>query len=110
MAGACGGCRSFFRRGHVPRHLWLILEVTISTQLRLLSRAYSPPSSMRRTMLNRVAGAAIASACYAMASPTAAFAQAGGSELVVRIDRLENQIRQLTGQLEQLQYRNQQLE
>jgi len=61
-------------------------------------------------MLNRVAGAAIASACYAMASPTAAFAQAGGSELVVRIDRLENQIRQLTGQLEQLQYRNQQLE
>ena len=31
-------------------------------------------------------------------------------ELTVRIDRLENQIRQLTGQIEQLQYRNQQLE
>jgi tol-pal system protein YbgF len=31
-------------------------------------------------------------------------------DLVVRIDRLENQIRQLTGAIEQLQFRNQQLE
>jgi len=31
-------------------------------------------------------------------------------ELTTRIDRLENQLRQMTGQLEQLQYRNQQLE
>src|SRR5581483_12314189 len=38
------------------------------------------------------------------------FAQADAAELVVRIDRLENQIRQLTGAVEQLQYRNQQLE
>ncbi len=30
--------------------------------------------------------------------------------LVTRIDRLENQLRQMTGQMEQLQYRNQQLE
>ncbi len=33
-----------------------------------------------------------------------------GSELMMRIDRLEAQIRQLTGAVEQLQYRNQQLE
>src|SRR5260221_243842 len=33
-----------------------------------------------------------------------------GSDLIVRLDRLENQIRQLTGAIEQLQYRNQQLE
>lgn len=32
------------------------------------------------------------------------------SELTVRIDRLENALRQLTGTIEQLQYRNQQLE
>jgi len=32
------------------------------------------------------------------------------NDLVVRIDRLENQIRQLTGAIEQLQFRNQQLE
>jgi tol-pal system protein YbgF len=32
------------------------------------------------------------------------------SELVVRLDRMENQIRQLTGIVEQLQFRNQQLE
>lgn len=39
-----------------------------------------------------------------------AVAQGAGSDLVVRIDRLESQIRQLTGAIEQLQYRNQQLE
>ncbi|WP_029004191.1 tol-pal system protein YbgF [Azorhizobium doebereinerae] len=32
------------------------------------------------------------------------------SELLMRIERIENQLRQLTGQIEQLQYRNQQLE
>jgi tol-pal system protein YbgF len=37
-------------------------------------------------------------------------AQAGPSDLSVRLDRLENQIRQLTGSIEQLQFRNQQLE
>ena len=61
-------------------------------------------------MLNRIALAAIASACCVTANPTAGVAQVGAPELLVRIDRLENQIRQLTGQLEQIQYRNQQLE
>jgi tol-pal system protein YbgF len=37
-------------------------------------------------------------------------AQVSGSDLVVRLDRLESQIRQLTGVIEQLQFRNQQLE
>ncbi|HLK84588.1 MAG TPA: tol-pal system protein YbgF [Xanthobacteraceae bacterium] len=59
-------------------------------------------------MSNRVAFAAVA-ACV-IAIPTTAFAQAGTAELLVRIDRLENQIRQLTGEIEQMQYRNQQLE
>jgi tol-pal system protein YbgF len=35
---------------------------------------------------------------------------AAGGDLVVRLDRLESQIRQLTGTIEQLQFRNQQLE
>jgi tol-pal system protein YbgF len=39
-----------------------------------------------------------------------AWAQASESELVTRIDRLEASIRDLTGSVEQLQYRNQQLE
>src|SRR5258707_6019053 len=39
-----------------------------------------------------------------------ATAQLSASDLVVRLDRLENTIRQLTGSIEQLQYRNQQLE
>jgi tol-pal system protein YbgF len=37
-------------------------------------------------------------------------AQGGGSDLAVRLDRLENQLRQMTGAIEQLQFRNQQLE
>jgi tol-pal system protein YbgF len=37
-------------------------------------------------------------------------AQVSASDLVMRIDRLEAQIRQLTGAIEQLQHRNQQLE
>ena len=60
-------------------------------------------------MLNRAAFAAI-TASWFLVSPTVAFAQVGTAELLVRIDRLENQIRLLTGQLEQMQYRNQQLE
>jgi tol-pal system protein YbgF len=37
-------------------------------------------------------------------------AQMSGSDLLLRLDRLEAQVRQLTGTIEQLQYRNQQLE
>jgi tol-pal system protein YbgF len=37
-------------------------------------------------------------------------AQMSATDLMVRLDRLENQIRQLTGVVEQLQFRNQQLE
>ncbi len=37
-------------------------------------------------------------------------AQLSASDLMMRIDRLEQQIRQLTGAIEQLQFRNQQLE
>ncbi|MFG1423669.1 tol-pal system protein YbgF [Roseixanthobacter liquoris] len=37
-------------------------------------------------------------------------AAAAQSETVLRIDRLENQLRTMTGQIEELQYRNQQLE
>src|SRR5215831_13205831 len=37
-------------------------------------------------------------------------AQSSASDLMLRIDRLETQIRQLTGAIEQLQFRNQQLE
>ena len=41
---------------------------------------------------------------------TPARAQMSESELVMRLNRLEGQVRELTGQIEQLQYRNQQLE
>ena len=44
------------------------------------------------------------------AAAPAQMTQMSPSELVLRLDRLENQVRQLTGLVEQLQYRNQQLE
>src|ERR1700730_12603460 len=43
-------------------------------------------------------------------APQRRMAQADPSELSVRLDRMENALRQLTGTIEQLQYRNQQLE
>jgi tol-pal system protein YbgF len=52
--------------------------------------------------------AALAAAWLVLTWP--AGAQMSEADLVVRIERLENQIRQLTGTVEQLQYRNQQLE
>ena len=51
---------------------------------------------------------ALLAGMLAMAAPAAA--QMSESDLVMRINRLEGQVRQLTGTLEQLQYRNQQLE
>ncbi len=47
---------------------------------------------------------------FLLAGAVPAAAQMSASDVVMRIDALENQIRQLTGQIEQLQYRNQQLE
>ncbi len=41
---------------------------------------------------------------------TGRIAQSSAADLTMRLDRLEAQIRQLTGAIEQLQYRNQQLE
>ncbi len=46
----------------------------------------------------------------ALAFPVAAAAQISASDLLVRIDQLENQMRRLTGEIEQMEYRNQQLE
>ena len=40
----------------------------------------------------------------------AAHAQMSSADLVTRIDRLQAQVRELTGTVEELQYRNQQLE
>src|SRR4051812_4535523 len=61
---------------------------------------------MTRFLCGVLLPAILAAAC--LASP--ARAQMSESELVMRLNRLENQVRQLTGQVEQLQYRNQQLE
>jgi tol-pal system protein YbgF len=54
--------------------------------------------------------ARLAPACVALFFPAAAGAQTAPADLVMRIDQLERQIRQLTGSIEQLQYRNQQLD
>ena len=62
---------------------------------------------MSSRFLNATGAAAIA-ALLALSSQ--AFAQSDDPDLEMRIQRLENQLRQLTGQNEELQYRNRQLE
>jgi tol-pal system protein YbgF len=49
-------------------------------------------------------------AAIAVGLPAGALAQSEASDLVLRIDQMERQIRQLTGTIEELQYRNQQLD
>lgn len=61
-------------------------------------------SSKFKAINGTVAFAALLSLC------AAAFAQSDDGDPEMRIERLENQLRQLTGQNEELQYRNRQLE
>lgn len=66
------------------------------------------PAPLVRFAGLRLAGLLLAGLLASAASP--AFAQMSESDLVVRLNQLEGQMRRLTGDLEQLQYRNQQLE
>ena len=59
-------------------------------------------------MMVRLSVAVCAVACVIAVAP--ACAQVRGGDIYIKIDQLENQVRQLTGTVEQLQYRNQQLE
>ena len=55
----------------------------------------------------RLTVAVCAVVCVAAVAPACA---QGAGDIYIKIDQLENQVRQLTGAVEQLQYRNQQLE
>lgn len=59
-------------------------------------------------MSRNIASAVLIALACALATPAAA--QMSASDVVVRLEQIENQLRMLTGQVEQLQYRNQQLE
>jgi tol-pal system protein YbgF len=71
----------------------------------------------RATIMTRFAlfarSAAMAAAGIAvglLGQPTTGFAQTSQSDMLVRLDQLESDVRRLTGAVEELQYRNQQLE
>jgi tol-pal system protein YbgF len=66
------------------------------------------PPNMMSAMLRPISFVAAVFACALSICP--ASAQMSDSDLVTRMDRLEGAIRGLTGNIEQLQYRNQQLE
>ena len=66
------------------------------------------PAKTPKAMMRSVPLFVIALACLPWAG--AACAQDSPSDLLTRIDRLQETIRDLTGSVEQLQYRNQQLE
>jgi len=59
-------------------------------------------------MMQTIRAIALTMFCGVAVYPAAA--QMTASDLIIRLDQLENQVRQLTGQVEQLQFRNQQLE
>jgi tol-pal system protein YbgF len=69
---------------------------------------------MRSAHLVRSAAVAVAGVAVGLfgllALPATAHAQMSDSDMVVRLDQLEADMRRLTGAVEQLQYRNQQLE
>jgi len=52
----------------------------------------------------------VLAALFLLATAVPAAAQMSASDVVLRLEALENQVRQLTGQIEQLQHRNNQLE
>jgi tol-pal system protein YbgF len=63
--------------------------------------------------MTRIATGFVALAAFgylALFGAPTALAQASASDVMIRLDQLESQMRQLTGTIEQLQYRNQQLE
>jgi tol-pal system protein YbgF len=63
--------------------------------------------------MTRIATGTLALAVFcnlALFGAARAYAQASASDVMIRLDQLESQMRQLTGTVEQLQYRNQQLE
>jgi tol-pal system protein YbgF len=63
---------------------------------------------MTRSVQFVLLGAALAAGL--LAAPATGIAQSSESDIVVRLDQLQNDMRRLTGQIEELQYRNQQLE
>jgi tol-pal system protein YbgF len=71
-----------------------------------LNHRHVPNTMIRSVSLLALAGALLVSTLLT----GAARAQMSESDLLLRIDHLEAQIRQQTGTIEQLQYRNQQLE
>lgn len=70
-------------------------------------------SPYMRQMMHRLTFVAAVFAFSTLVGPPARAqinGQIGGTDLLVRIDQLEGQLRQLTGMVEQMQYRNAQLE
>src|SRR5260370_38277902 len=72
-----------------------------------MSRRFRRQAKMS-SRFHRITHAAAMSAMLALSSQ--AFAQSDGVDPEMRIEQLETQLRQLTGQNEGLQYRNRQLE
>ena len=63
---------------------------------------------MTRSVQFALLGAALAASL--LGAPATGIAQTSDSDISVRVDQLQNDMRRLTGQIEELQYRNQQLE
>ena len=88
-------------------HFWRTAFQSVARRMfrrRFRFRRQGKMSSKFKAITGTVAIAALLSLC------APAFAQSDDGDPEMRIERLENQLRQLTGQNEELQYRNRQLE
>ena len=79
-----------------------------AAQAHLISLSPSRCRMMRAMIRLTFAGLAFFACCGLAASPASAQASAG--DLFVKVDQLENQVRQLTGMVEEERFRNQQLD
>jgi tol-pal system protein YbgF len=85
--------------------------VTISTAVDSMVRTHRKTVAATMILQTNRAIAFVTLSILTLALPAgAAMAQMAPTDLVVRIDQLERQLRQLTGTIEQLQFRNQQLD
>jgi len=86
----------------------LTFAVIAATCTALPMRAQEGDNSFN--LFDRIFGGSERMAGERNAQPVPSSGQPGSPDVVLRLERLESQIRQLTGVIEQLQYRNQQLE
>src|ERR1700732_3277474 len=108
MLGSCAPCTRRCRDALRGDHMAQLRPANHNLDAARAMLRIAHPAKMSPVMIRSASLLALAFA-WTLGSGVAC-AQDSASEMLTRLDRLEAAIRQLTGAMEQLQYRNQQLE